>query len=78
MLERFSCLFRLLWIALPFNEVQHLIAFGIVMTPYYFFYFKIFKDLISLNIIANLMGYAESIDISLVFDCNGFIAKSAP
>ena len=34
------------------------------MTPHYFFYFKIFKDLISFYIIANLMGYAESIDIA--------------
>ena len=64
MLKRFFCPFRLLWVTLPFNKVQHLIAFGIVMTHHYFFYPKILEDLISLHIIANLMGYAESIDIS--------------
>ena len=64
MLKRFFRPFRLLWITLPFNEVQHLIAFGIVMTPHYFFYLKILEDLISFHILANLVDYAESIDIS--------------
>ena len=64
MLKRFFRPFGLHWITLPFNEVQHLIAFGVLMTPHYFFYFKILEDLISFHIIANLMGYAESINIS--------------
>ena len=63
MLKRFFCPFRPLQITLPFNEVQYLITFDIVMTPHYFFYFEIFVDLISLYNIANLMGYAKSIDI---------------
>ena len=47
------------------------------MGPHYFFHFKIFEDLITFHIVANLMGYAESIDISKVCDSNGFIPKSA-
>ena len=49
----------------------------IVMGPHYVFHFKIFEDLIAFHIVANLMGYAESIDISRVCDCHGFIPKSA-
>ena len=64
MLERFFRPFRLLRIPLPFNEVQHPIPFGVVLTPHYFFYLEIFKDLITFHIIANLMGCAEPVDIS--------------
>ena len=62
--KRSFCPFRLFGITLSFNKVQHLVPFGIVMTPHYFFYFKVFKDLIPLHIIANLMGYAEPVDMS--------------
>ena len=78
MLKRFFRPFRLLWITLPFNEVQYLITFGILMIPHYFFYLEILKDLIALHIIANLMGCAEAFDVSRVCVYNGFIAKSAP
>ena len=77
MLKSFLSPLGLLQITLSFNEVQHLFQFGIVMGPEYFLHFKIFEDLIAFHIIANLMGYAESIDISRVSDCNGFIPKSA-
>ena len=76
MLQRFLSPLGLLQITLPFNEVQYLFRFGIVMGPHYFLHFKIFEDLIAFHIIANLMGYTESIDISRVYDCNGFIPKS--
>ena len=75
MLKRFLSALGLLQITLPFDEVQHLFPFGIVMGPHYFFHFKIFEELIAFHIIANLMGYAKSIDIFRVCDCNEFIAK---
>ena len=77
MLKRLLSPLGLLQITLPFNEVQHLFLFSILMGPHYFFPFKIFEDLIAFHIIANLMGYAGSIDISRVWDCNRFIPKSA-
>ena len=64
MFKRFLSPLGLLQITLPFNEVQHLFPFGTVMGPHFFFHFKIFEDLIVFHIVANLMGYAESIDIS--------------
>ena len=77
MLKRFLSPLRLLQIILLFNEVQHLLLFGIVMGPHYWFHFEVFEDLIALHIVANLLVYAESIDISRVCDYNGFILKSA-
>ena len=77
MLKRFLSPLGLLQITLPFNEVQHLLPFGIVMGPHYFLNFKIFEDLIAFHIVANLMGYAKSIVISRVCVCNGLIPKSA-
>ena len=76
MLKRFLSPLGLLQITLSFNEVQHLFPFGIVMGRHYFFNFKIFEDLIAFHIVANLMVYAKSIDISRVCDCNGFLPKS--
>ena len=64
MLWRFFGPFGLLWITLLFNVVQYLIPFRIVISPHYFFYLEILKDLIALHIVANLMGYTEPVDIS--------------
>ena len=77
MLKMFLSPFGLLQITLPFDKVQYLFPFGIIMEPHYVFHFKIFEDFIAFHIIANFMGYAESIDISRVCDCIGFIPKSA-
>ena len=77
MLKRFHSPFGLLQITLPLNEVQHLFSFVIIMGPHYFFHVKILQDLIVFYIVANLMGNAESIDVSRVCDFNGFIPKSA-
>ena len=76
MLNWFLSPLGLLKKTLPFNEVEHLFPFGILMGPHYLFHFKIFEDLIAFLIVANLVGYAESIDIYRVCDCNGFIPKS--